>query len=306
MKLSLRAPRGGVRAAGVLTLAATTLAISACQPATDSAASSPRKATSVAASVASGSATSSTGAGNSPTSSDGSSLGPLVPVISVIDGDTIAVRIDGARVKIRLIGVDTPETRKPNTPVQCFGKQASSKMQSLVQSRSVRLQADPTQGDRDKYDRSLRYVFTADGVNVAQTLIAGGFGREYTYAAPYRFQKQFRSAQVSAKSTRSGLWGACPFFGAPLVAATPTSASARPSVAPKPTRRPAPPAPPAQPAKPAGACIIKGNISSKGEKIYHVPGGRSYDKTKITLSKGERWFCSESDAVAAGWRAARD
>lgn len=113
-------------------------------------------------------------------------------------------------------------------------------MQSLVQSRSVRLQADPTQSDRDKYDRSLRYVFTADGVDVAQTLIAGGFGREYTYAAPYRLQGQFRSAQAGAKSTCSGLWGACPFFGAPAAGGPSSSAGPRPSVAPKPSNPPAP------------------------------------------------------------------
>ena len=51
-----------------------------------------------------------------------------------------------------------------------------------------------------------------------------------------------------------------------------------------------------------GQCVIKGNISSKGERIYHVPGGRYYDATVIDTAKGERWFCSEAEAVAAGWR----
>ena len=49
-------------------------------------------------------------------------------------------------------------------------------------------------------------------------------------------------------------------------------------------------------------CLIKGNISSSGERIYHVPGGQYYNKTKITISKGEKWFCSENDALASGWR----
>ncbi len=238
------------------------------------------------------------------TTSAGTAVGALVPVISVIDGDTIAVRIDGERVKVRLIGVDTPETRKPNTPVQCFGPQATSKMQSLVQSRSVPLQADPSQGDRDQYDRSLRHVFTSDGANVAQVLIAGGFGREYTYNSAYAFQGQFRAAQVAAQKAKSGLWGACPSFGAAASApkASPTSTASS-------TSRPATPARPIAPStavKPAGACTIKGNISSTGEKIYHVPGGRSYDRTKITAGRGERYFCSGSDASAAGWRAAQD
>jgi micrococcal nuclease len=59
---------------------------------------------------------------------------------------------------------------------------------------------------------------------------------------------------------------------------------------------------PASPGIPAGACAIKGNISSKGEKIYHQPGDSSYSETVITESKGERYFCSVADAVAAGWR----
>ena len=55
-----------------------------------------------------------------------------------------------------------------------------------------------------------------------------------------------------------------------------------------------------------GSCRIKGNINSEGEKIYHVPGGRSYEKTKISPGRGERMFCSEAQAREAGWRAARD
>jgi hypothetical protein len=66
------------------------------------------------------------------------------------------------------------------------------------------------------------------------------------------------------------------------------------------------PAPTAAAPKPSAAaptsCLIKGNIASDGEKIYHVPGGAFYDVTKISESKGERWFCTESEAQAAGWR----
>ena len=240
----------------------------------------------------SGTATPSSSATSS-SSTPTSALGALVPVLSVIDGDTIAVRIDGVRRKIRLIGVDTPETRKPDTSVQCFGKQASSKMQSLVQSRSVRLQADPSQGDTDKYGRSLRYVFTADGRNVAQLLIAGGFGREYTYDTAYRYQAPFRAAETAARRSRAGLWGACPSFGSPVAG-------------PRPSTAPAPVAPSAPAAAAPADCRIKGNINSKGEKTYHLPDSATYDKTVITPSKGERYFCSEEAAVAAGWRAAQD
>ena len=69
---------------------------------------------------------------------------------------------------------------------------------------------------------------------------------------------------------------------------------------------------PTQPARQAaddegpGSCQIKGNISAKGERIYHVPGQRSYNQTKISPAKGERWFCSEAQAQAAGWRRAKN
>lgn len=82
----------------------------------------------------------------------------------------------------------------------------------------------------------------------------------------------------------------------PLAPAVPERTS-KPS--PKPTPKPKPkPKPSPEPT----ACVIKGNIASDGERIYHVPGGQFYDVTKISVAKGERWFCSEADAVAAGWR----
>lgn len=224
--------------------------------------------------------------------------GALHQVAGIVDGDTIKVWIGGTRVGVRLLGIDTPETVKPGYAQGCFGKQASSKMQSLVQSKQVHLVPDATQGDKDRYGRLLRYVVLPDGRDVSQQLIAGGFGREYTYAAAYAKQGTFRAAQSSAQATRAGLWGACSYesaFNPPATSSTPTAPLA---VAPSASSTTA-----AQP--PAGTCNIKGNINSKGEKIYHRPGQQAYDKTVITPSKGERMFCSESEAQAAGWRAAK-
>ncbi len=207
--------------------------------------------------------------------------GPLLAVAGVTDGDTIKVRVDGTTERIRVIGIDTPELN----PRECYAQQAASRMQSLVQSRSVRLTADPTQADRDRYGRLLRHVWLADGRSVAQLLIAGGYGVEYTYAKPYAGQAAYRSAQASAKAAHLGIWSS----GCAVPLAKPSVTTTPPVVAkPKPT-----------------SCDIKGNISSSGERIYHVPGDRYYDVTKITESKGERWFCSESDAVNAGWRHAK-
>jgi micrococcal nuclease len=206
--------------------------------------------------------------------------GPLLAVAGVTDGDTIKVRVNGTTERIRVIGIDTPELN----PRECYAQQAASRMQSLVQSTSVRLTADPTQADRDRYGRLLRHVWLADGRSVAQLLIAGGYGVEYTYDKPYAGQAAYRSAQASAKSAHLGIWSS----GCALPLVKPSVTTTSPVVA-----------------KPKPACNIKGNISSSGEKIYHLPGDRYYDVTKISLSKGERWFCSESDAVNAGWRHAK-
>lgn len=233
--------------------------------------------------------------------------GDLLQVAGITDGDTIKVWMDGKREPVRLLGVDTPESKKPNTAVACYAQQATSKMQSLVQSKQVRLVADPTQVDRDRYDRLVRYVLLPDGSDVSQLMIAGGFGREYTYAAPYAKQATFRIAQSQAQAAKRGLWGACTYASAFNPPSSPPSAtSSRPFVQPS-TSKSTPSARPTTPVRPStttqsGACDIKGNISSSGEKIYHVPGQRHYEQTKISPSKGERWFCSESEAQNAGWR----
>ncbi|MDO5711704.1 MAG: thermonuclease family protein [Micrococcales bacterium] len=212
----------------------------------------------------------------------------LWPVVGITDGDTIRVRVDGTTQRIRVIGIDTPELAQR----ECFAREAASAMQSLAQSRSVRLEVDPTQADRDRYGRLLRHVVLPDGRLAAQVLIAGGFGREYTYAADYAHQAAFRSAESSARNAGLGVWSAgCAQRSAP----SPSPAANRVAATPKRVV-----------AAPPGSCDIKGNISGGGEKIYHVPGGRSYGKTVISPSNGERWFCSESQASAAGWRAARD
>lgn len=216
----------------------------------------------------------------------------------ITDGDTIKVWVGDTKETIRLLGVDTPESKKPHTAVACYAKEATSKMQSLVQSKQVYLVADPTQADRDRYGRLVRYVVLPDGTDVSEQLIAGGFGREYTYAAAYAKQGAFRAAQTQAQAAKRGLWGACTYaaaFNPPTTQATqasPSSTSSAPFVAPPATTSD----------EPQGACRIKGNINSKGEKIYHLPGQRNYDITVITPSRGERWFCTEQEAVAAGWR----
>ncbi|MCJ0701814.1 thermonuclease family protein [Frigoribacterium faeni] len=128
----------------------------------------------------------------------------------VVDGDTVVVRVRGERERIRLIGVDTPETVKPDAPVDCFGPEASAETtERLPEGATVWLESDASQGDADRYDRLLRYVWSPDGTMLNEHLIADGFGREDTYDDPYRYRDRFVAAEARAERDRTGLWGAC-------------------------------------------------------------------------------------------------
>ncbi len=131
-------------------------------------------------------------------------------VVKVVDGDTIDVQMNGVVERIRLIGIDTPETKDPRKPVQCFGPEASKKAKDLLSGKKVFLEADASQGDRDKYGRLLRYVFLEDGTDFNWFMISEGFAREYTYKSPYKHQAQFRQAEINAHFSKKGLWSACP------------------------------------------------------------------------------------------------
>lgn len=135
---------------------------------------------------------------------------PLI-VTRIVDGDTIVVLINGVSEKVRLIGVDTPETVDPRKPVQCFGKEASRFTENLLLNNAVRLESDASQGDRDKYGRLLRYVFLEDGTLVNKKIISEGYGHEYTYRIPYKHQSDFKNAERIAREAQKGLWalGAC-------------------------------------------------------------------------------------------------
>jgi micrococcal nuclease len=230
----------------------------------------------------------------------------LHKVVKVVDGDTVDVDIDGKTERIRIIGINTPETVDPRKLVECFGKEASARAKQLLDGKSVRLEADPSQGERDKYDRLLRFVFLEDGTDFGNTMIKDGYAHEYTYDSPYKYQSEYRAAQRDAESGKRGLWAdnACPVAKTTVTPPPP----AAPAPQPTPVTPPPPPVPTPAPApSPAPtSCVIKGNISSSKEKIYHMPGCGSYNQTAIDTSAGERWFCSEQEAVTAGWRKAKN
>jgi micrococcal nuclease len=133
-------------------------------------------------------------------------LSELYQVTKVVDGDTIEVSIDGKTEKLRLIGIDTPETVDPRKPVQCFGKEAATYTTSLLDHKSVYLVFEPDQGTRDKYHRLLAYTYRDDGLFINKTLIESGYAHEYTYNLPYIYQKEFKAAQTYARENQKGLW----------------------------------------------------------------------------------------------------
>jgi micrococcal nuclease len=126
----------------------------------------------------------------------------------VVDGDTVAVRIDGADQRVRYIGVDTPETVKPGTPVQCFGKAASAYNHRLVDGQSVRLHFDAERHDR--YGRLLAYVYRArDGLFVNAALVRGGYATTLTIPPNTAHATQFATLERRARQRHRGLWS-CP------------------------------------------------------------------------------------------------
>ncbi len=127
-------------------------------------------------------------------------------VVEVVDGDTIKIIYNGVKTSVRLIGIDTPETVDPRKPVQCFGKEASAKMKSLVDGKEVNIMFDYTQGTKDKYSRLLLYVWVGDTF-VNELMIKQGYAHEYTYSTPYKYQTKFKEAQELAESSENGLWG---------------------------------------------------------------------------------------------------
>lgn len=132
----------------------------------------------------------------------------LYSVSRFVDGDTVEVQMNGHTEKIRFIGVDTPETHKPNTPVQCYGPAAAAFTKRSLLGKQFRLVSDELTTDRDKYSRLLRYIYLQDGSNFNQTIIANGYGFYYPYF-PFSKQADFSKAQTTAKSKNLGLWGNC-------------------------------------------------------------------------------------------------
>ncbi len=130
-------------------------------------------------------------------------------VSRIVDGDTIVVRVDGTEERVRLIGIDTPESVDPRRPVMCFGKEAGAHIESLIPPGTpVRLERDVEA--RDRYDRLLAYVVRAsDGVFVNLAMVADGYADQYTFPPNVAHTDAFRDAVAEARTEGRGLWSAC-------------------------------------------------------------------------------------------------
>jgi len=184
----------------------------------------------------------------------------------IIDGDTIEVQ--GQR--IRLHGIDAPEGRQlcfdDSEPWLC-GTDATNALRNWIGHRQVTCE----ELDRDRYERIIAKC-VVDGEDLGEWMVLRGWAVAYVY-----YSYEYTRAEAIAKSRERGIWASefdMPWDWRQAQRNTGNAAD----------------------------CRIKGNINAKGERIYHTPGGQLYDLVKVKLEKGERWFCTEAEAVVMGWR----
>jgi endonuclease YncB( thermonuclease family) len=199
----------------------------------------------------------------------------IVGRASVIDGDTL--EIHGTR--IRLHGIDAPESGQSCT---AQGRQWNCG-QRAAYALSVKIGFNPIAcdpKDRDRYGRVVA-VCRSGNLDLNAWMVAEGWALAYR-----QYSTDYVPNERNASAARRGIW----------------QGEFTPPWEWRQGQRNGAPRTPGQSTQPAQACQIKGNISSRGERIYHVPGGQYYGATRIDPSKGERMFCSEAEAQAAGWR----
>lgn len=183
----------------------------------------------------------------------------------VKDGDTIVLN-DGQTV--RLIGVDTPETVKPNAPIEPYGEEASAFTKQILTGKVIYLEKDVS--ETDQYGRLLRYVYLEDGTLLNEYLIKEGYGKMVTYPPDVKHVELFKEAQIYAMENNKGLWSLenTNFAESDLFI------------------------------NENGEGLIKGNPNSM---IYHMPNGMHYNQVKSPI-----YFKTEKDAIDAGYRKSKN
>jgi endonuclease YncB( thermonuclease family) len=192
----------------------------------------------------------------------------------VADGDTLTVTVDGTRHRIRLHQIDAPEHDQPGA------REARRALARKVQGQRVRIVVD----GEDAYGRLVGQIWLGSR-DINRELVREGHAWAFRR---YLVDPTLLDDEAAAREQGLGLWR-------------------RPNpVAPWQWRARSRAASADRPGEPPGGCRIKGNINRRGERIYHVPGGRHYEQTRIDTAQGERWFCSIAEAERAGWRRARE
>jgi micrococcal nuclease len=210
-------------------------------------------------------------------------------VTRIIDGDTI--ELDGGE-RVRLIGVDTPEMNDARGVVHYYAREAFQFTTQILQRKVVRLEFDLDR--KDKYGRTLAYVFLSDGTFVNAEIIRQGHGFAYT-RFPFKYLEEFRALERNARERGVGLWAASAQASSTSPARARGVSRRAENVAPT-----IPTAPIDQRTCPASSPIKANLTTHSGDCIYHVPGGRFYARTKP-----ERCFATEAAALAAKCRRSR-
>ena len=198
----------------------------------------------------------------------------------VIDGDTIEV----SSARIRLFGIDAPESAQrclAGTRRWPCGEEATRALAGRIEGRSVACE----ERDRDRYGRIVA-VCRYGGQDVNAWMVREGWAMAYR-----RYSRAYVGEEAAAKAAQRGVWRGklVPPWDWRRGDRLTTDTRDAPRVA----------------ARDRGGCNIKGNIShNSGRRIYHMPGDRDYERTRISTSRGERYFCTEAEARAAGWRRA--
>jgi len=137
-----------------------------------------------------------------------SAPGVAARVTRVVDGDTLKASVAGRTETVRVIGIDTPESVMPGTPIECFALRAAAEARRLLPAgAAIRLESDPTQARRDRYGRLLAHVWLADGTLYAERMIRGGFGIHYIYGGvPSIYARRLAAAEDAARAALRGLW----------------------------------------------------------------------------------------------------
>lgn len=217
-------------------------------------------------------------------------------VVRVIDGVTIEVEKEGMRYLVRYLGVSIPLAVDSSAALE-FNR-------FIAQGKPVVLSSDDAEVDSD--GAHLRYVFI-DGEMVNLKLLNGGWGEVAQFPVNFEKFEEFFKAESDARADGRGIWSVEASSQAedttpvPQLTSNPSSNFVGGTL----------PARPGSPTGPASVCdfsgsntpIIKGNVDQRtGERLYHVPGGLFYSTTAVDFIQGDRWFCTEAEAQALGWK----